>query len=48
MGDISKIYGFVFKENIASIRIFEKLDFQITHETNTELKFEKTYGENKK
>lgn len=39
---IRRVYGFVLKENLASIRIFEKLSFKIVLEDNSELKFEKS------
>ncbi|WZL88720.1 GNAT family protein [Salinimicrobium sp. 3283s] len=45
---IQKVYGFVLKENFASIRIFEKLSFIKVTESETELKFEKSLYENRK
>lgn len=38
---IQTVYGFVLKENLASIRIFEKLSFKKVSEDTSELKFEK-------
>ncbi|WP_424493684.1 GNAT family N-acetyltransferase [Salinimicrobium sp. GXAS 041] len=38
---IQVVYGFVLKENLASIRIFEKLSFKKVSEDTSELKFEK-------
>lgn len=40
--NIDHVYGFVIKENIASIRIFEKLKFSISYQNDREIKFEKT------
>lgn len=45
---IDNIYGFVLKENNASIRIFEKLKFETTSQNSKEIKFEKNYNENSK
>lgn len=39
--NISTVYGFVLKENLASIKIFEKLGYEITFEGDSELKYEK-------
>lgn len=38
---VKKVYGYVLKENIASVRIFEKLSFKNVSESSSELKFEK-------
>lgn len=38
---IIKVYGHVFKENIGSVKIFEKLSFHKVSEDASELKFEK-------
>lgn len=37
---ICTVYGWVFKSNIASIKIFEKLQFRIGEQTNDMLRFE--------
>ncbi|MEO2127026.1 MAG: GNAT family N-acetyltransferase [Christiangramia sp.] len=39
--EIEIVYGYVFPENRASVRIFEKLSFRKSLEKNSELKFEK-------
>ena len=39
---LEKVFGYVLKENLASIRIFEKLSFKKVLEDNSELKFEKS------
>lgn len=38
---LKKVYGYVLKENVPSIRIFEKLRFNKVSENTAELKFEK-------
>ena len=38
---VTKVYGHVFKENIGSVKIFEKLFFQKVSKDSSELKFEK-------
>ena len=38
---VTKVYGHVFKENIGSVKIFEKLFFQEVSNDSSELKFEK-------
>lgn len=38
---VTKVYGHVLKENIGSVKIFEKLSFQEVSEDASELKFEK-------
>ncbi|MGJ3234511.1 GNAT family N-acetyltransferase [Marivirga sp.] len=38
---VASVYGHVLKENLASIKIFEKLGYKITSESDSELKFEK-------
>lgn len=40
--ELKKVYGFVLKKNIASIKIFEKLSFSKVFENTTEYKFEKS------
>ncbi len=44
---IKKVYGYVLRENLASLRIFEKLSFYKVSENKSELKFEKSYNENR-
>ena len=39
---LEKFYGYVIKDNYASIKIFEKLNFIKVSENDSELKFEKT------
>jgi RimJ/RimL family protein N-acetyltransferase len=39
--DIQSVVGFVMKENLSSIKIFKKLAYEVTFESETELKFEK-------
>ncbi len=38
---IKSVFGYVLKENMASIKIFNKLGYKISFENDTELKFEK-------
>jgi len=38
---VKSVFGHVLKENLASIKIFKKLGYEISFESNTELKFEK-------
>ncbi|MFT6842473.1 MAG: RimJ/RimL family protein N-acetyltransferase [Psychroserpens sp.] len=38
---LANVYGYVFKENLASIKIFNKLGYKITLKSESELKFEK-------
>ena len=39
---VERVYGYVLKENLASVRIFEKLSFKKVSENSSELKFEKS------
>jgi RimJ/RimL family protein N-acetyltransferase len=39
--DLATVYGFVLKDNKASIKIFKKAKYEITFESETELKFER-------
>jgi RimJ/RimL family protein N-acetyltransferase len=39
--DIQSVVGFVMKKNSASIKIFKKLAYELTFESETDLKFEK-------
>jgi len=38
---IKSVFGFVLKENVASIKIFKKLGYEISYEDASELKFKK-------
>jgi len=40
--ELKKVYGYVLKENLASIRIFEKLSFKKVSGNTSEIKFEKS------
>lgn len=40
--ELKKVYGYVLKENLPSIRIFQKLSFEKVSENTAELKFEKS------
>jgi UDP-2,4-diacetamido-2,4,6-trideoxy-beta-L-altropyranose hydrolase len=42
--EIKSVYGWVFQANIASVKIFEKLKFQLTEQKNGMLKFEYQIG----
>ncbi|WP_373056145.1 GNAT family N-acetyltransferase [Zunongwangia sp. H14] len=46
--EIKKVYGLVFRQNKASVRIFEKLSFKNVSDNTSELKFEKLKNENRK
>lgn len=37
--DVKRVYGFVVRENVASVRVFEKLDFARAEEDNNKIKF---------
>jgi RimJ/RimL family protein N-acetyltransferase len=39
--DIKKVFGYVLESNRASVRIFEKLNFDLIEENGVELKYEK-------
>lgn len=39
--NVATVYGYVLKENLASIKIFEKLGYKVIFESESELKFEK-------
>lgn len=39
--DVKKVFGYVLKENKASVRIFEKLKFDLIDENDLEFKYEK-------
>ena len=39
--NVKKVFGYVLKENKASVRIFEKLNFNLIEESDSELKYDK-------